>query len=221
MKDDENTAARCFPLFFKLKGMKILVAGGGEVAERKVKQLLKFGGVITVVSPELTQPLKELAEAGKIDWLKREYRRPEAAGYSLVIATTGNPEVNRAIYADAASNNIPLNVVDQPGLCTVFFPSIISRGDFTIALGSSGKAPFFTREMRQRLDKLLPDDLARKAEIAGIFRQFVMDKRGEEVVKKNLYHRFLSAMDTEADKWLADLPAARAEWDEWLGGDDE
>lgn len=204
-----------FPLFFRLSGRKVLIVGGGEVAERKVKQLVKFGAKITLISPRITEKLSVLAADGEIIWQKRSYRSPEAQGYSLVIATTDSREVNRRIYDDAVEMNIPLNVVDEPELCTIYFPAVINRGDFTIAMGSDGRAPFLTRAVKEELEKLIPPRLAKKAALAGLFREFVMRESPAETVKSKLYRRFLDEVDSLLNEWSEENPPLET-WERWL-----
>ncbi|NQS97477.1 MAG: bifunctional precorrin-2 dehydrogenase/sirohydrochlorin ferrochelatase [candidate division Zixibacteria bacterium] len=204
-----------FPLFFRTAGKKILVIGGGKVAERKVQQLLEFGAEITIVAPETTQKLKASANIAKIKWEKRGYQKGEANGYSLVIATTNEPEVNRQIHQDAVVNGVLLNVVDQPELCTVIFPAMIRRGDMTIAISSDGKAPFLTREVKEGLDRTISRSLGRIVEMAVIYREWVRKNCEDEAVKRKLYDKFLYFIGESLNKWSTEKPPIEL-WDKWL-----
>lgn len=211
---------RFFPLFFKLNGQKVLVVGGGSVAVRKVRQLLNFGAEITVISPELAEELQELVTKNKLKWIEREYSSSEAGDYSLVIATTDDNEVNLHIYNDSVSKNIPINIVDKPELCTVFFPSIVSRGDMTIAIGSDGRAPFFTRAVRKELEKLIPQEYEKKVELSGIFREFVSGKNISSGSRQGLFERFLSEIETKLADWKVSEPPYD-NWQKWIDEADE
>lgn len=204
-----------FPLFFRTAGKKILVIGGGKVAERKVQQLLEFGAEITIVAPEATQKLKASANIAKIKWEKRGYQKDEANGYSLVIATTNEPEVNRQIHQDAVVNGVLLNVVDQPELCSVIFPAMIRRGDMTIAISSDGKAPFLTREVKDGLDRTISRSLGRIVEMAVIYREWVRKNCEDEAVKRKLYDKFLYFIGESLNKWSTEKPPIEL-WDKWL-----
>ena len=205
-----------FPLFFRMTGKKVLVVGGGRVAERKVKQLLEYGAVITLVSPEAADYLANLADDKIIEWNQRKYIKGESGDYSLVIATTDNRDVNQEIYTDAKGKNIPLNVVDQPDLCTVIFPATIRRGDMTVAISSDGKAPFLTKSVKELIDEQLPEKLARKAELAAIYREWLLKKCDKNELKNILFQKFLDNVDLFIDIWSTDYPPFGL-WAAWLG----
>ncbi|HJV31650.1 MAG TPA: NAD(P)-dependent oxidoreductase, partial [Bacillales bacterium] len=57
-----------YPIMLRLEGKKIVVVGGGKVAERKVSGLLGTGATIEVISPNLTDELERLAQDGQIQW---------------------------------------------------------------------------------------------------------------------------------------------------------
>ncbi len=215
-QNNSQDEAKYFPLFFKLNGVKVLVVGGGEVARRKILQLLDYGAEITVAAPKITRIIEKLVQAGEIRWLNRSYQSPEAEEYALVIATTDNPSVNRITHRDAVRSGIPINVVDKPELCTVIFPSIIRREGFTLALSSGGKAPFFTRAMREKLENLLPGNLAETAQLAAQFRSLVMERCSDPIIKEKLFRQFLNQLEQRAETWSADPEEAQTEWKRWI-----
>jgi len=204
-----------FPLFFRFAGRKILVVGGGKVAERKVRQLLECGAAVTVVSPEADDCLVNLAKDKIIVWNRRKYIPGEAGDYALVIATTDDEQVNRRIYEDAAVGHIPFNAADQPDLCSVIFPAVIRRGDMTIAIASDGKAPFLTKSVKAELEQQIPPSLGKKAELAGFFRQWLLANCTGEEMKKRMYDKFLVNADLFLDIWQVENPPLDL-WQKWL-----
>ena len=218
--DEGEKQKQFFPLFFKLSGQKVLVVGGGKVAVRKVTQLLDFGAEITLITPEADEVLRSMADTGRLKWQKRKYISPEAGDFSLVIATTDNREVNVQIYEDAAAKKIPINIVDKPDLCTVFFPSIIQRGNMTIAVGSDGTAPFFTRAVRKELDELIPRNYEKKILLAGEFRKFALKNVDSEEKRRILFARFILELNEKSDEWDAIKPPY-AYWQKWIDEIDE
>ena len=196
------------------------MVGGGEVAERKARQLLRFKGAITLIAPAATRYLQSAAEEGKIVWQRREYSSPEAEDYSLVIATTDDCKVNRQVFQDASAAGVMVNVVDEPELCTVYFPAIIERGKITIAIGSEGSAPFFTRSVKENLERMIPSSLAEEAALAEIFRDFVIGEcAGEEEKKQVLYRKFLTEVEEHIQEWKAEDPPLNL-WRQWLREND-
>jgi len=112
-----------FPMFFQLENRPCLVVGGGEVAARKVSLLLRAGGKVSVISPELCESLQGRLNAGEITHLNKSFAADDLSDYVLVIAATDDAAVNRQISEIARQKNIPVNVVDQPELCSFIVPS--------------------------------------------------------------------------------------------------
>ncbi|MFT6624675.1 MAG: uroporphyrin-III C-methyltransferase/precorrin-2 dehydrogenase/sirohydrochlorin ferrochelatase, partial [Cycloclasticus sp.] len=123
----------------------------------------------------LTEELSQLAAENKIEHIERSFKPGDSRSYTLVICATNDPEINVQVSNDAQQNNIPVNVVDQPELCSFIFPSIIDRSPVTIAVSSAGVAPVLSRMLRAKLETLLPHALGNLAGLAAKFRQAVKD----------------------------------------------
>lgn len=149
-----------YPVFIELLHRPCVVVGGGSVAERKVIVLLESGADVTVVSPELTEHLQKLVDERKLRHVARTYCGGALQGAFLVVAATGEEEVNRAVSHEARQRNMLVNVVDVPELCNFFVPAVCQRGDLQIAVSTSGRAPALARAIRRRLEKLIPPAIA-------------------------------------------------------------
>ncbi len=162
-----------FPVFFDIKNKPCLVVGGGEVATRKVGMLMQSGSRVTVVAPALSDTLKALADAGKITCIAEKFR-PEHLGEAiLVIAATDDRAVNVQISENAKKLRIPVNVVDDPELCSFIMPSVIDRSPLLIAISSGGTSPVLARVMRAKLETFIPAAYGRLAQFAASFRDQV------------------------------------------------
>ena len=144
-----------YPLLLDLKGKKCIVVGGGRVARRKVHSLLKTGAAVKIISPNLTQNLKKLAEQNKISWTASRYQKRYIQNSFLVIAAAADKKINSKISRDAQKSRIPVNVVDSPEESSFIVPSNISRGDLIISISTSGKVPALSKRIRKDLTKLL------------------------------------------------------------------
>lgn len=162
-----------YPALINLKGKKCIVVGGGNVAQRKIISLLRSGAIVKVISPELTDVLKEYKTKGKITHIKRKYRKGDLEGAFMVIAATSNLELNRSIAEDA---KCLVNVVDVPEISNFIVPSAFKRGYLTIAVSTSGASPAIARFIRKELQNLYGKDFER-------FLNFLMQKRSE-ILKK-------------------------------------
>jgi len=206
------------PLFFNLKDRRCLVVGGGIIAGRKVEQLLHCEAQVTIVSPEITEEIKKMLVPRRCEWLQRPYISPEASAYQLVIATTDDQKVNEQVFQDCSSRGVPVNVVDQPPLCTVIFPSTIRKGFITIAISSDGKVPFLTRSLRIGLQDWLDDifQLERPEPLLE-FRNFIKNQKVKMSyqTKRTLYDRLLAVSREQWLAWSESEPPLDL-WQEWV-----
>ena len=210
------------PLFADLKRRAVLVVGGGVVAERRVTLLLEAQAEITVVAPELTARLSELAADGRVTHLPRAYENESLEPYWLVVAATDEPAVNAAVAAAAEGAKRFCNVVDDQELCTFIMPAIVDRSPVTIAIGSSGLSPVLARWIKGVIETLLPARLGALAELAGRWRQRVREQVSDSTERRHFWERVVTGVVAEhafagrdADAERA-LDAALASW----GSDD-
>lgn len=163
-----------YALSLNLTGRKCLVVGGGRVAERKVKSLLECNAKVTVVSPEATDILKELAQAGKIGYEAREYCEDDLEQVFVAISATDSQELNRKVAQDCFARNIPINVVDDPEYCSFIVPAVVRRGDLTISISTGGKSPALAKKIRQELEQQYGNEYAILLEYLGRARELVL-----------------------------------------------
>ena len=205
---------QALPIFFNIKNRHCVVIGGGDVAMRKVSMLLKASAAITLYSPEICHELQDLVSAEKIKYVPTHFAPNQLAGACMVIAATDDEAVNEAVSIAAKAQNIPVNVVDAPALCTFTMGSIIDRSPVVIAISSEGNAPVLARYIRAKIETMLPATYGRIADIAGEFREQVKAKFGttqarrifwEGVLQGSFVERVLSGQEQAAREQLADL----------------
>lgn len=205
---------QALPIFFNIQNRHCVVIGGGEVATRKVTMLLKAGAAITLYSPEICHDLQELADARKISFVQTIFAPNQLNGACLVIAATDDEAVNMAVSVAAKAQNIPVNVVDAPALCTFTMGSIIDRSPVVIAVSSEGNAPVLARYIRTKIETMLPASYGRIAAIAGEFREQVKEKFAttqlrrrfwEGVLQGPVVERVLSGQEQAARELLQDI----------------
>jgi uroporphyrin-III C-methyltransferase/precorrin-2 dehydrogenase/sirohydrochlorin ferrochelatase len=161
------------PAFHNVKGKLCLVVGGGEVGTRKAGVLLDAGARVRVVAPEI-EP--ELAGHPGVEPIVARFEPQHLDGALLVIAATNDREVNRLVSALAQARNLPVNVVDDPELCSFIMPAILDRSPLMIAFSSGGGSPVLTRMMRGKLETVIPQNYSRLARFAVRFRELVKER---------------------------------------------
>lgn len=158
------------PIFADLKGRLCLVVGGGEIAWRKCRMLLKAGARLRIVAPELCTELQEALLKSNIEYRAESFTPSHLKGVFLVIAATDKRAVNGLVYQAANQQHILVNVVDDTPRCSFIVPSIVDRSPLVVAISSSGKAPVLARMIREKLETLLPQSLGKLAQLSGDFR---------------------------------------------------
>jgi len=160
-----------YPIFLDLRGKTCVVVGGGPVAERKVGMLLEHDASVTVVSPALSPGLRELARRGAVRVVEREYRKGDLEGAFLAIAATDDASVNAAVSSEARERRALVNVVDGPDDSDFIVPSLVRRGDITVAISTGGRSPALARKLRTVLEATLTPEHASVLAIVSDVRE--------------------------------------------------
>lgn len=179
------------PIFVHLRDRPCLVVGGGDVAARKVQQLLKAGAAVRVVAPELCGSLHELLDAGRIQHEPREFSEQALNGCVLAIAATDDAGINRHVSELAQRRAIPVNVVDSPALCSFIMPSVVDRSPVLIAVSTGGASPVLARLLRARLETLIPSGFGRLAGLMKEFRERVRKRFPELRARRRFWEQIL------------------------------
>lgn len=208
-----------FPIFMTLHGAPVSVAGGGDVALRKVRLLLAAGAAVRVIAPTCHPELLEMATAGTLTYTPRTWVAGDETGCRVVIAATDDAAVNQAVSAACQAVNIPVNVVDNPALCSFIMPSIVDRSPVLIAISSSGGMPVLARWLRTQIEALLPTGLARLARFGHEARARTKAAIPDANSRRGLWERLLASAWAER-MMNGDEAQARAEFDAALAAHD-
>jgi precorrin-2 dehydrogenase len=136
-----------YPVNLVVDGRPCLVVGGGPVAAGKVRGLVEAGARVTVVAPDVDPAI---AGMDGVAVERRPYRRGEVAGYRFVVAATGDPEVNQAVYDDGEAAGVWVNAADDPDRCSAILPARIRQGRLLVTISTSGFSPAVASWLRGR-----------------------------------------------------------------------
>lgn len=150
-----SETGRLFPMFVDIAGCRVLVAGGGVIASRRVRTLLEFGPEICVAAPESSGILERLAGEGRITLLRRPWREEDLDGACFVLAATDDAALNEKIAGCCRARKIPVNVCSDQDLCDFQFPSVVIRGELTVGLNASGRDHSLVKSARIEVEKCL------------------------------------------------------------------
>jgi len=202
-----------FPIFLNIHDQLCLVVGGGATATRKVELLLEAHAKVKVVAPVISESLSLWAKDGRIIHRAEPFAATDLTDCRLVMAATNNKAVNEQVSRLAHEQNLPVNVVDQPELCSFIMPSIIDRHPVQIAVSTGGASPVLARLLRTRLETMIPSAYGNLANFVASFREQVKQRLPfkerrrfwETVLQGPIVEMLLSGHTTEATKALEDL----------------
>jgi uroporphyrin-III C-methyltransferase/precorrin-2 dehydrogenase/sirohydrochlorin ferrochelatase len=178
---------RHFPLFADLRGRRVLVVGGGEVAERKVRLLLDAQARVAVVAPAVTNWLAAQAADGLLSLRQAEFTEQDLDGALLVIAATSDHSVNARVAAAANDRNVLANVVDDLELSSFIVPAIVDRSPLVVAISTGGVAPVLARLARERIEAVIDGSFGKLAALLERWRPRIKNELPELRARRRFY----------------------------------
>jgi uroporphyrin-III C-methyltransferase/precorrin-2 dehydrogenase/sirohydrochlorin ferrochelatase len=209
------------------------VVGGGIIAERKARLLLRCHAPVIVVSPTVTIDLQRLIDQGQVSHLCQRFSDELAARFWLVIAATDDDVLNRRVASAADDAGRLCNVVDDDAASTFILPAIVDRSPVVIAIGTEGNAPVLAQQLKTRIEAWLPARIGELAEKAGRWRNLVKKRYASLRDRRRFWQRFFSGPIAEhilagrqaaADRAMraeligADEPQGRTSGEAWIVG---
>ncbi len=219
------------PIFLNIKNKKCVVVGGGEVAFRKATLLLRAGADLHIVAPALSDELRKLCVDRGCTIITREFEEADINDAILVVAATDDLETNERVSVIASKLNTPVNVVDQPDLCSFIMPSIVDRSPIVVAISSGGSSPILTRKLKELNETMIPGRIDKLAELLGSFRGRVKNEIAdfserirfwENVLDSEIPELVYNGQDDQArsalDNWLTNPQSDRVGGEVYLVG---
>ncbi|RYM05435.1 siroheme synthase [Sporolactobacillus sp. THM7-7] len=165
-----------YPITLDIRGRTAVVAGGGRVAERKIRSLISGGASVTVFCERASGQVEKWAKSGKIIWIRRDWSESDGKEAFLVIAATNDSSVNRQIAKQAGPYQL-VNVADQPELGNFHLPAVLRRGKLTVAVSTEGASPLFARQLRDDIAEILDDDVEGYLDFLFQLRKALKERR--------------------------------------------
>ncbi|MEK8142437.1 NAD(P)-dependent oxidoreductase [Streptomyces sp. M10(2022)] len=140
----EHADHPAYPVGLRLSGRRVVIVGGGQVAQRRLPALIATGADITLVSPSATPSVEAMADAGEIRWERRRYEDGDLADtwYALVAST--DAAANDAASAEAERTRTWCVRSDDAEAATAWTPATGRSEGITIAVlttTSQGRDP--------------------------------------------------------------------------------
>jgi precorrin-2 dehydrogenase / sirohydrochlorin ferrochelatase len=181
-----------YPIHLDVRDRPCLVVGGGGVGTRKVSGLLGCGARVTLVSPEITDTLTELARAGRITLHRRAFQESDIDGAFLVMGATDDEDLNRRIHAAAEARGVLCNIADRPEICHFILPAVIRRGDLTVTVSTSGRSPALAKALRRELEGQFGPEYAEMLRLMGAIRARLLAEAHAPEAHKPLFEALIA-----------------------------
>lgn len=177
---------RFFPIFLDLDQQPVLVVGGGEQAAQKLRLLRKTKAQLHVLAAEVCAEIEDLAATGAVTLARRRLTARDLAGVRLAyVALADDAEAARCVAMCRAAA-VPVNAVDRQELCDFITPAIVDRDPLVVAIGTEGAAPVLARQLKARLEAMLPARLGALARWAASLRE----RAASAITRSSLRRRF-------------------------------
>lgn len=177
-----------YPIFLKTEQLNILIVGGGNVAEEKLRFLTKSSpdANVTLVAPWFSDEVKMLAHHFKIELITDVYQSKHLKNQHMVIATTDIATVNIEVYKDCRSKNILVNIADNPPFCDFYMGGIVTKGNVKIGISTNGKSPTTAKRLRQFFEDVIPEDINKMVQNLNVYRKTIKGNFKQKVDKMNI-----------------------------------
>ncbi len=204
------------PVFFNLKGRRVVIAGAGDALVWKAELVAAAGANVDVFTMDRSADLEALCAAppaGSIRIVEREWRGDDLGGASLAVGVLGGEAAE--LFATAArEHGVPVNIVDAPEMSTFAFGTIVNRSPVVIGISSGGVAPVLGQAIRGKIEALLHPALAAWAAAAGRWRTQINARFLMGSARRDVWRRFadraLAARSEPAESSLSAVSQARA-----------
>ncbi|WP_341216618.1 bifunctional precorrin-2 dehydrogenase/sirohydrochlorin ferrochelatase [uncultured Wocania sp.] len=184
-----------YPIFLKTQNLNVLIVGGGNVAEEKLRFLLKSSpdACVTIVSPMFREDTLSLSKKGDVTLIKDKYSKRYLKGKHIVIATTDVPKVNVKVYKHCRKRSILINVADNPPYCDFYMGGIVTKGNVKVAISTNGKSPTTAKRLRQFFEDVIPENVDDLVKNLNEYRKTIKGDFGQKVETLNEFTKGLIA----------------------------
>jgi precorrin-2 dehydrogenase/sirohydrochlorin ferrochelatase len=189
--DTKRECEKLYPINLDLAGKTVLVLGGGKVAWRKIRRLIKAQAQIVLISPRLITKLeKKVANNDRINYHQRLFQDDDLKGkFFLVFAVTDDNIVNQQIANLAKEKNLLVNVATSCQSSNFTLPATIERGDLLLTVATNGLSPALSRELRKKLELDFGTEYALFLEMMKEIRPVILAEIDEEEERRGLFRK--------------------------------
>jgi precorrin-2 dehydrogenase / sirohydrochlorin ferrochelatase len=203
-----------YPIMLRLEGKKVVVAGGGKVAERKVNGLLNTGALVSVISPVVTDELRKLASKGEIVWKEKTFSQADMKDAFMIFAATNDRELNQFIRNVAGVHQL-VTIADDPEESDFHVPAHFHRGRLSIAVSTGGASPMLASNIREQLEQQFDERYQDYLDFLYKARLQILKEIEDPFIKRKLLKAIVTPAFLNSKQREVDLKQL---YDEWRAG---
>ncbi len=204
------------PIMVDLRGMRVLLVGGGKIAGRKANQLLAAGAQLTVISPEIGDEIGTLEQAGQLEWIAREARMEDVENYRMVYAASGDEKLNERIAEAARHVGAFVNVASRAQAGNFIHPAVMRRGRLVVTASMSGAGPSAASALIRELDERFGREYETYAEFLYVMRQQIRASISEPEVRHRLMRKLAETDILDHIRQETFVPWSESQMAEWI-----
>lgn len=183
---------KTYPIYLNnLAGRLCVVFGSNHESERKVNELLECDASVTVIHPELTEPMRVQFEAGAFAWRARYYQKGDLRGAFLAIASEPKPAINQLIWEEAEEERVLFNAMDDVPHCTFVAGSVVQQGPLKLTISTSGCAPALSVRLRQRFEKEFGPEYAEFLHLMNALRPLMKFRFASFEARRQIWYKMV------------------------------
>ena len=191
--EGEERVPKYYPVMLDLRERPVIMVGGDRVAAEKVAALVASGARVSAHSPEFCEELLALAEQERVTLIYKSYEPGDLAGAFVVVAVPGDEQQIEAIWRETRERGQPVNIVDVPRYCSFILPSVLRRGQLTVAVSTEGASPALAKRIRQQLEDVFPQAYGAYIDLAALARTYLRQRGVSYATRDTFFQDFMNS----------------------------
>ena len=167
---------RFLPIHIDTENLRVLVIGGGQAAEAKLRTIMRTSAKVTVAAQSVSAEIQRWADEGRLAVVNGTIADIDWAQYQIAYIATNNAEQNSRLARKARSAGILVNTADQKKDSDFYSPAIVDRAPVVISIGTGGTSPGLARAIKADIERRLPARLGEFAKRLSKFRDMLASK---------------------------------------------
>lgn len=182
-----------YPIMLNVRERQALVIGGNRIAAEKATALVASGAWVRVLSPKFCAELRSMAEQERVTLVHKSYEPGDLAGAFVVVAVASDEQLIEAIWRETQERGQLVNIVDVPRYCSFILPSILRRGQLTVAVSTEGASPALSKRIRQQLEVFFPHAYGAYIDLAGLARSYLRRQGVDYATRDTFFQDFMNS----------------------------